>query len=94
MPRPPYLLVAFDVDPGESAAGAAAILDDVLAGFPANVRPAPLRVEHVFVIEVPESQASDRFMDVGTYLMLKDHQHQGVLRWVVQLCRVDDIATD
>lgn len=90
-PKAPYLLASFDVDP--SNASAKDIEAEVLAGFPADVQPTPLPVEHLYSIEVPSSQASSRFMEVGMYLSLKDQQHEGVLRWVLQLCRIDEIAT-
>ena len=90
-PKAPYLLVSFDVDP--SNADAAAIIADVEHGFPPQDRPMRLAVDHLYVIMVPSSQAMDRFMEVGMYLTLKDQQHNGVLRWALQLCRMDEFAS-
>jgi hypothetical protein len=90
-PKAPYLLASFDVDPSNSSAKD--IEAEVLAEFPADVQPIPMPVAHLYSIEVPSSQASSRFMEVGMYLSLKDQQHEGVLRWVLQLCRIDEIAT-
>ena len=92
MPLPPYLIVAFDVDPGEP--NAPDIIEDVRSGFPANARPKQFAVRNVYSIDVdPPSQALPRFNEVGMYLTLKDAEHGGILRWVLQLCRIDEIAT-
>ena len=89
-PKPPYLLVAFDVDPLDP--NAPAIIADVLAGFPTDAIPTPLQVANTYAIEVPSSQAKARFIEVGMYLMTQDQNHGGVLRWWEQLCRTDDFA--
>jgi hypothetical protein len=91
MPTAPYVLVSFDVDYANPDAGR--IMADVLAGFPDDVRPVSMGVEHLYVVEVPSSQAFPRFTEVGMYLTAQDANHGGVLRWVVQLCRIDEIAT-
>lgn len=90
MPRAPYLLVSFDVD--EGSPDAVKIMADVLAGFPNNARPVAMSVEHLYSIEVPSSSARTRFNEVGMYLALQDRNHNEVLRWVVQLCRIDEIT--
>jgi hypothetical protein len=94
MPKPPYLLLAFDVDAtaADGDGDAESIIADVEAGFPANARPRRLAVEHLYAIEVPVSKASDRFFEVGMYLGLKDSEHGGVVRWALQLCRADEFA--
>lgn len=89
-PKPPYLLVSFDV--ASTNPNAATIIADVRAGFPANARPVALAVDNAYSIEVPPSLASDRFFEVGMYLTLKDQEHGGGVRWVLQLCRVDEFA--
>lgn len=92
MPTAPYLIVGFDIDPDEP--DASAIIEDVRSGFPANARPIQFAVRNLYSIDVvPPSQAIPRFNEVGMYLILKDAQHGGILRWVLQLCRVDEIAT-
>lgn len=92
MPRPPYLLIAFDVDPAAALPPQQVqqILADVRAGLPANTL--EFRVEHQYLLEVAPSQAGETFEHVGMYLMLEEEQHGGALRWTVQLCRIDEIA--
>jgi len=89
-PKAPYLLVSFDVD--QNNPNAPTIIADVRTGFPPNARPVAFPVDNAYSIDVPSSQAFDRFMEVGMYLTLKDQQHGGVVRWVLQLCRVDEFA--
>jgi hypothetical protein len=89
-PQPPYLLLGFDVDPVDP--DAAAIIADVLAGFPNDVIPNNLAVANTYFVQVPSSQAKARFMEVAMYLAAQDQNHNGMLRWWTQLCRIDDFA--
>ncbi len=89
-PKAPYLLVSFDVD--QNNPNAPTIIADVRTGFPANARPVAFPIDNVYSINVPPPAANQFFFDVGTYLSFKDQQHGGVLRWVLQLCRVDEFA--
>ena len=90
-PTPPYVLVGFDVDPDD--ADHDAIIADVLTGFPAAFKPKKLPVENQYAIEVPSSSALKSFTQIGLYLTFEQQEHANRLRWVAQLCRVDEFAS-
>ena len=89
-PKAPYLLLMLSITPGHP--GGAAIIADVLAGLPKQLKAQPRAAPDVFTIGVKASEDRARFFDVGLYLSLKDQQHGGALHWALQLCRVDDFA--
>lgn len=88
--RPPYLLFGFDVDPRER--GAAGIIADVERDFPITKGILPFGVANLYAVEVPPSQMTAKLRQVGAYLAQKDRSHQGMLRWVVQLCRSSEVS--
>lgn len=90
-PVPPYVIVGFDVDLDDPDHDA--IIADVLAGFPVGFKPKTLPVDDQYVIEVPSSAALKSFMQIGMYLSVEKQEHADKLRWVAQLCRVDEFAS-
>ena len=87
--KAPYLLVCFDVDPANPAAPT--IMQDVQQGFPL-MDILPLGVANVFAVEVPESKLVAKFREVATYCRTTDAAHGNALRWVVQLCRANELS--
>lgn len=90
MAIPPYLIFGFDVDP--ASPNAAAIVQDVEAGFPIHGI-GSLGVDDTYFVEVPSSQAPARYREVAKYLDDKDQAWNGELRWFVQLCRSAELAS-
>lgn len=88
--KPPYLLLGFDVDPADPNAGA--IIDDVGENLPVEAPLTALGIANMFLVEVPKSKALAVLSTVGAYLRQKDQEHANALRWVVQLCRADEIS--
>ena len=90
-PIPPYVIVGFDVDPDDEDHDT--IIADVLAGFKPEFKPKKLPVDNQYAIEVPSSSARPKFLEISLYLSLERQEHGGKLRWVAQLCKVDDFAS-
>ena len=89
-PKAPYLIVGFDVDPSDPNCNA--IMQDVEGNFPLVGTMLPLAVANLHAIPVPPSQMTTRQDELVNYFMLKDQQHNGALRFVVQLCRAAEIG--
>ncbi|MEX2179496.1 MAG: hypothetical protein WD801_12350 [Gemmatimonadaceae bacterium] len=89
MPRAPYLLIGFDVDPANP--NGPSIVADVERDFPYGPVTS-VGVENMYILEVPPSLMIDRFRRVTTYLTGKDAVHQNAVRWVVQLCRSSEVS--
>ena len=89
-PKAPYLIVGFDIDPTDPNCDT--IMKDVEDNFP-NVGPMiPLAVANVFAIPVPSSQKGGRQDQLIQYFLAKDLQHNGTVRFVVQLCHAAEIG--
>jgi hypothetical protein len=89
MPKPPYLLFGFDVDPADP--NGPAIIAAVHAGFPPLPGISSLGVENVFLVEVAPSKAAQIFHLVANFLFTEGNSTPA-LRWFVQLCGTADFA--
>jgi hypothetical protein len=89
-PKAPYLIVGFDIDPTDPNCDA--IMKDVEDNFPVIGQMIPLAVQNVFAIPVPASQKAARQDQLIQYFLAKDLEHNGTVRFVVQLCHAAEIG--
>jgi hypothetical protein len=89
MPKAPYLLFGFDVDPDDPNADQ--IMTQVESGFPA-LDIGSLGVENAHYAEVKPSQADATYALVAGYLYTQGNQIGPTFRWFVQLCDTEDLV--
>lgn len=90
MPKAPYVIFGFDVDPADP--NGAAIIQRVQAALPPMPGLGSVGVENVFFVEAAPSQAYKCYEDIARVLWAEDKANGGALRWFVQLCGTADFA--